>query len=64
MNNQQFIASNQDAALKATLSRAGFELDCKDVTPSVLSSKVVESRFGYERTEYTIGVRSCNKRAV
>ncbi|AYC33360.1 hypothetical protein D3880_13800 [Pseudomonas cavernae] len=64
MTNEQFIAQNQEAAIKATTARAAFELNCQSVTPSVLTSKVVETRFGWERTEYTIGVRGCGKQAV
>ncbi|MDD0843652.1 hypothetical protein [Pseudomonas sp. Gutcm_11s] len=64
MSNQEFIAANQDAAVKAAVARGSFELDCKDVTPSVLTSKVVALRFGYERTEYTIGIAGCGKRTV
>lgn len=64
MTNEQFVAQNQEAAVKATTARAAFELNCQNVTPSVLTSKVVQPRFGYERTEYTIGVRGCGKQAV
>ncbi|SDH90579.1 hypothetical protein [Pseudomonas panipatensis] len=64
MSDQQFLASNQQAALNATTSRAKFELNCQDVTPSVLSSKVTQARVGYQHTEYTIGVRGCGKQAV
>ncbi|SDN55429.1 hypothetical protein [Pseudomonas jinjuensis] len=64
MSNEEFLASNRDAALKATVSRATFELNCQDVTPSVLSSKVTNVRYGYQRTEYTIGVRGCGRQAV
>lgn len=63
-SNQQFIAANQDAAMKAATTRAAFELNCQAVTPSILSSKVVQLRFGYARTEYTVGVRGCGKQVV
>lgn len=63
-SNEQFLASNQAAATKAAISRAAFELNCQSVTPTVLSDKVIETRFGYPRTEYTIGVRGCGKQAV
>ncbi|MCJ1883953.1 hypothetical protein LNN38_03745 [Pseudomonas sp. LA21] len=64
VSNEQFLASNQDAATKAATSRASFDLNCPSVTPTILSNKVIETRFGYARTEYTIGVRGCGKQAV
>lgn len=64
VSNEQFLASNQAAATKVASSRAAFELNCQAVTPMILSSKVIETRFGYSRTEYTIGVSGCGKRAV
>lgn len=63
-SNQQFIAANQAAALKTVTTRAAFELNCQDVQATVLSSKVAQLRFGYARTEYTVGVRGCGKQAV
>lgn len=64
MSNEEFLASNQQAAINATESRAKFELNCEAVTSSVLSSKVASIRRGMSRTEYTIGVRGCNKQAT
>ncbi len=64
VSNEQFLASNQASATKVALSRAAFELNCQSVTPTILSNKVIETRFGYARTEYTIGVRGCGKQAV
>jgi len=64
MSNEEFLASNQQAAINATESRAKFELNCESVTSSVLSSKVTSVRRAMERTEYTIGVRGCNKQAT
>lgn len=64
MNDQQFIAANQQAAIAATESRAKFELNCQQVNSSILSSKVTDTRFGYQRTEYTIGVRGCGRQAT
>jgi len=65
-SNQQFLAQNQAAAMQTTMSRAAFDLDCKDAKPTLISSKVSQpiTAFGYERTEYTIGVRGCGKQAV
>lgn len=60
-----FLAQNSPAALRTAESRARFELNCPEVTSSILSQKVVEGlRLGYEWTEYTIGVRGCGKQAV
>ncbi|MFV3303727.1 hypothetical protein ACNFBT_00430 [Pseudomonas sp. NY15181] len=66
MNDQQFLAQNQSAAIDATVSRAKFELNCPDVTASVLSSKVTQVQFANmnNRTEYTIGARGCGRQAV
>jgi len=64
MSDQEFIASNQKAALSATEARAKFELNCQQVDASVLTSKVTHTRFGYQRTEYTIGVRGCGRQAT
>ena len=64
MSDQEFIASNQQAAIGATESRAKFELNCQQVSSSILSSKVTQNRIGYQRTEYTIGVRGCGRQAT
>lgn len=66
MSDQEFLAQNQSAAINATVSRAKFELDCPDVTASVLSSKVTQVQFAYanNRTEYTIEARGCGRPAV
>ncbi|WP_152222115.1 hypothetical protein [Pseudomonas sp. SCB32] len=64
MNDQEFLASNQQAAINATEARAKFELNCEAVTSSVLSSKVTNVRRTMSRTEYTIGVRGCNKQVT
>lgn len=64
MTDQQFLAQNQAAAIDATASRARFELDCPDVTTSLLSSKVTQFAYANNRTEYTIGARGCGRQAV
>ncbi|QRY79459.1 hypothetical protein JVX91_28505 [Pseudomonas sp. PDNC002] len=66
MSDQQFLAQNQNAAMNATVSRAKFELNCPDVTASVLSSKVTQVQLinASNRTEYTIGARGCGRQAV
>ena len=53
-----------DVNVIAADAPATFELNCQDVAPSVLSSKVTNVRYGYQRTEYTIGVRGCGRQAV
>lgn len=65
-SNEQFLAENQAAAMQATMSRAAFDLNCTDAEPTLISSKVSQpvAFRGYERTEYTIGVRGCGKQAV
>ena len=65
-SNQQFLEQNQAAALQTTLSRAKFDLNCPEAQPTLISSKVSQplTAWGYERTEYTIGVRGCGKQAV
>jgi hypothetical protein len=64
--NQQFLEQNQAAAMQATMARAAFDLNCPNAQPTLISSKVSQpvTAFGYERTEYTIGVRGCGKQAV
>lgn len=64
VSEQQFLQQNRQAALDATLARAKFELNCADVTPSVLSSKVTRIQYASQRTEYTIGVRGCARQAL
>ena len=65
-SNEQFLAENQDAAMQATMARAKFDLNCPEAEPTLISSKVSQpvAFGGYERTEYTIGVRGCGKQAV
>ena len=65
-SNQQFLEQNQAAAMQATMSRAAFDLNCPGAQATLISSKVSQplTAYGYERTEYTIGVRGCGKQAV
>jgi hypothetical protein len=70
----QFLAQNSSAALRTAESRGKFELNCPQVTSSVLSQKVIQGiQGGYGRyggawagpwTEYTVGVRGCGREAV
>jgi len=64
MTDQQFLAQNQSAAVNASVSRAKFELNCPNVTASVLSSKVAQFAYANSRTEYTIGARGCGRQVV
>jgi hypothetical protein len=63
---QQMLDQSQSAALGAAQSRAQFELNCPNVTTSILSRKMIEPVVprGIERTEYTVGVEGCGKRSV
>ena len=57
------VAQNAPAALQTAESRAKFELNCPNVTASILSQKVVEG-LRVAGSEHTIGVRGCGKEAV
>ena len=59
--------------MRAAETRGKFELNCQEVTSSVLSQKVVQGIQGGYRaagawagpwTEYTIGVRGCGRQVV
>lgn len=64
----EFLAENAPAAQNTALTRGRFELNCPGATATVLSQKVTYingiAAGGYEWTEYTIGVRGCNKQTV
>lgn len=64
----EFLAENAPAARDTALTRGRFELNCPQATAAVLSQKVTYingiAAGGYEWTEYTIGVRGCNKQTV
>lgn len=57
------LQQNQAAALATAQRRAQFELDCPQVTPSILSQKTIDG-VRWEAAEYTIGVRGCDRQAV
>ena len=63
---QQMLDQMQPTALGAAASRAQFELNCPNVTTSILSRKMIQPVWagGIERAEYTIGVAGCDKRSV
>ncbi|WP_020564157.1 hypothetical protein [Methylosarcina fibrata] len=64
----EFLAENAPSAQNTALTRGRFELNCPEATATVLSQKVTYingiAAGGYEWTEYTIGVRGCNKQTV
>lgn len=68
---QDFLSQIEPAALSAAQNRAQFELNCPNLTTSVLSRKVIEPPpiavrlgGGMQRAEYTIGVAGCGRRSV
>jgi len=66
--NQQFLNSNQDKALQTVMTKARFEMNCPEATPTLLSREVVQPALqgpwvgGIQRAEYTVGVAGCGKR--
>lgn len=64
----EFLAQNSSSAQNTALTRGRFELSCPQATATVLSQKVTYingiAAGGYEWTEYTIGVRGCDKQTV
>lgn len=57
------LTQNAPSALQTTENRARFELNCPNVQASILSQKIVQG-WRFEGSEYTIGVRGCNREAV
>jgi len=57
------MQQNQAAALATAQRRAEFELDCSQVSPSVISEKNVDG-VRWQLAEYTIGVRGCGRQAI
>jgi len=66
----QFLDSKQGMALQTAVSRAQFELNCQDVTPTIISREVVQPALqgpwvnGIQRAEFTIGVAGCDRRKM
>ena len=54
---------NAPGALQTAESRARFELNCPNVTATVLSEKVIQG-WRFEGSEHTIGVRGCGREQV
>jgi hypothetical protein len=65
---QQFLQSKQNMAVNTAMNRAQFEMNCQDVTPTIISREVVQPALqgrwvnGIQRAEYTIGATGCGKR--
>jgi len=70
VSQSQFLDSKQGEATQTVLNRAQFEMNCQEVTPTIISREVVEPALqgpfvnGIERAEYTIGVAGCGKRST
>ena len=62
----EMLASDQAAASSVAARRGQFELNCPQVTTSILSSNVLQPVLwgGQERAEYTIGVAGCDRRTM
>jgi hypothetical protein len=64
----QFLDSKQAMAIQTATSRAQFEMNCQQVTSTILSRDVVQPAYqgpyvgGIDRAEYTIGMEGCGKR--
>ena len=62
-----FIDAMQPETVNMATRRAQFEMNCPNVTATVLSRETLEPvsfRFGVLRAEYTIGAAGCGKRAT
>ncbi|MGR9106276.1 MAG: hypothetical protein ACU843_05020 [Gammaproteobacteria bacterium] len=76
VTDSQFLAENSASALHVVESRGKFDLNCAEVTTSVLSRKVIQgiqtNAYGWRGasgwagpwTEYTVGIRGCGRQAV
>jgi hypothetical protein len=62
----QILASEEGAATQTAVRRGQFELGCPQATGTILSSNMLQPALwgGEERSEYTVGVSGCGKRAV
>jgi hypothetical protein len=64
----EFLNNNQSSATQTAVSRAQFEMNCQQVTPTIISREVVQPALqgpwvnGIQRAEYTVGVAGCGKR--
>lgn len=66
----QFLADNQEMAMQTAVNRGQFEMNCRQVTPSLISREVVQPALqgpfvnGIQRAEYTVGVSGCGQRTT
>jgi len=66
----QFLDNKQGMAIQTASSRAQFELNCQELTASVISREVIQPALqgpwvnGIQRAEFTIGIRGCGKKAM
>jgi hypothetical protein len=66
----EFLNNNQFNATHTAVSRAQFEMNCQQVTPTIISREVVQPALqgpwvnGIQRAEYTVGVAGCGKRTT
>jgi outer membrane lipoprotein SlyB len=66
----EFLNNNQFSATQTAVSRAQFEMNCQQVTPTIISREVVQPALqgpwvnGIQRAEYTVGVAGCGKRTT
>jgi hypothetical protein len=65
---QQVLQSKQQMAIEAASRRGQFEMNCPNVTATVLSDEMTQPALqgpvieGVPRALYTIGVAGCNQR--
>jgi hypothetical protein len=66
----QFLDNKQGMAIQTASSRAQFELNCQELTASVISREVIQPALqgpwvnGIQRAEFTIGINGCGKKAM
>jgi hypothetical protein len=66
----EFLNTNQPSATQTAVARAQFEMNCQQVTPTIISREVVQPALqgpwvnGIQRAEYTIGVTGCGRRST
>jgi hypothetical protein len=66
----EFLNTNQPSATQTAVARAQFEMNCQQVTPTIISREVVQPALqgpwvnGIQRAEYTIGVAGCGRRTT
>ena len=69
-SDQQYLEQGQSEAMAIALDRGRFELNCPAATASVLSQELVQPpvvgwrTIPIARSEYTVGVEGCGRRAT